>query len=96
MNEIDYRVDESRKEEFYESVKQFLPCIDKDSMSPDMSGIRPQLRYPNRGDFKDFIIAHEDSKGLPGFVNLIGIESPGLTASPYIAHYVANILKSFL
>jgi L-2-hydroxyglutarate oxidase LhgO len=93
VEEFDYRVNESKKDEFYESVKQFLPCIDQDSLYPDMAGIRPQLRRPNIGDFKDFIISHEDSKGLPGFINLIGIESPGLTASPYIAKYVADIIK---
>lgn len=93
VKEFDYRVNENKKEEFYESVKQFLPCINKDALYPDMAGIRPQLRCPNRGDFKDFIISHEDSKGLPGFLDLLGVESPGLTASPYIARYVADILN---
>jgi len=56
-----------------------------------MSGIRPRLQRP--GDtFKDFVIRDESDRGLPGMVNLIGIESPGLTASLAIARYVARLL----
>jgi L-2-hydroxyglutarate oxidase LhgO len=56
-----------------------------------MSGIRPKLQ--KKGDPpRDFIIQEESGRGLPGFVNLIGIESPGLTASPAIARYVAEML----
>lgn len=60
-----------------------------------MAGIRPQLCCPNVGEFKDFIISHEDKKGFPGLINLIGIDSPGLTASPFIARYVADIVKKY-
>jgi len=52
-----------------------------------MSGIRPKLQGP--GDpARDFIIREEKALGLPGLINLIGIESPGLTASLAIAGYV--------
>jgi L-2-hydroxyglutarate oxidase LhgO len=55
------------------------------------AGIRPKLQKP--GDtFRDFIIQEESAKGLPGVVNLLGIESPGLTASLAIANYVKGIL----
>ncbi len=96
VGEIDYTVNEDRKNDFYESVKEFLPSLEEDDLSPDMAGIRPQLRYPNSGDFRDFIIEHEDSKGLPGLINLVGIESPGLTASPYIGKYVADMVEKIL
>jgi len=56
-----------------------------------MCGIRPKLQSKN-GSFVDFVIVHEKEKGLEGFVNLIGIESPGLTASPAIARYVESLL----
>jgi L-2-hydroxyglutarate oxidase LhgO len=56
-----------------------------------MTGIRPKLQRP--GDpARDFIIEEESSRGLPGVINLIGIESPGLTASPAIARHVAALL----
>ena len=42
---------------------------------------------------RDFVIAEESARGLPGFVNLLGIESPGLTAAPAIADYVATLLR---
>jgi len=90
--EIDYRVDETQKEVFYESVKGFLPFLELADLEPDFAGIRPKLQGPEEA-FRDFVIAHEDKKGLPGLINLIGIESPGLTAYPAIARYVARIVR---
>ncbi len=58
---------------------------------PDTCGIRPKLQS-NNGLAQDFIIVHEKERGLEGFVNLIGMESPGLTASPAIARYVEKLL----
>jgi len=78
-----YKVDAKKGEKFYEAAVKFLPFIKREDISPDMSGIRPKLQ--GRGEsFRDFII----SEDLPGFINLIGIESPGLTAAPAIARYV--------
>lgn len=89
----DYVVDGSLGESFYRSVKMFLPFIEANDISPDTAGIRPKLQ-PEDGPFRDFVIKEESDKGLGGFVNLIGIESPGLTASLAIAEYVAQILKT--
>lgn len=91
VDRIDYTVDHSQKKAFYESVVRFLPFIEYDDIEPDQSGIRPKLHAAD-GSFRDFIIRHEIDNGLPGFINLIGIESPGLTASPSIARYVAGIV----
>ena len=55
------------------------------------AGIRPKLAGPGEG-FRDFVVAEESAAGLPGFVNLLGIESPGLTAAPAIAERVAELL----
>jgi L-2-hydroxyglutarate oxidase LhgO len=86
---FDYSVDNNRKEMFVHAIKKILPHIAEEDITPDMCGIRPKLQ--RRGERqKDFVIAHERDKGLEGFVNLIGIESPGLTASPAIARYVEN------
>lgn len=95
IDRIDYTVDYSQKRVFYESVVGFLPFIEYDDIEPDMSGIRPKLYAPD-GGFRDFIIKHEIDKGLPGFINLIGIESPGLTACPAIAKYVARMVDEIL
>lgn len=92
VNEIDYKVDESQKGAFYDSVKSFLPFIEYGDLEPDMAGIRPKLAGPGEG-FRDFVIRHEQDKGLPGLINLIGIESPGLTSSPAIAELVEGLVK---
>lgn len=91
----DYSVDPLRRFKFYDSVSKFIPFISEDDLSMDISGIRPKLQEPG-GDFRDFMISDEDEKGFPGFINLIGIESPGLTASLAISGYVKDkVLRYF-
>jgi L-2-hydroxyglutarate oxidase LhgO len=90
-NKENYDVDKSKQKEFYDSVKKFAPFIEMPDIYPDMSGIRPKLEGPGDG-FKDFVIKEESDNGLPGFINLIGIESPGLTACLAIAKYVGQLL----
>ncbi len=85
----DYKVNASKREEFYEAAVRFLPFIHREDIVPDMSGIRPKLQRPGES-FRDFVI-NED---LPGFINLVGIESPGLTAAPAIARYVKKLLNN--
>jgi L-2-hydroxyglutarate oxidase LhgO len=88
---LDYRVAEEKQQSFAESIRRILPAITDDDISPDMSGIRPKLQKKGK-PVRDFVIVHETKRNLPGFVNLIGIESPGLTASPAIARYVEKLL----
>lgn len=85
----DYMVSESKKEIFLKSAGQFLPFLTLDDLSPDFAGIRPKLQGPGEG-FRDFEIFFDP----PGALHLIGIESPGLTASPAIAHYASKLLRS--
>jgi L-2-hydroxyglutarate oxidase LhgO len=88
----DYYVPESLKFKFFESAFRYLKNLELDDISADQSGIRPKLQ--GKGEpVRDFIICEESEKGFPGFVNLIGIESPGLTASLAIAKYVEKLLK---
>lgn len=95
VGEIDYGVDDSQQGVFYDSVKAFLPFIEEDDLAPEMAGIRPKLAGPGEG-FRDFVIRHEADRGLPGLINLVGIESPGLTASPAIAEYVGSMVDEIL
>jgi len=88
----DYSVSAKNQKLFHNSVKKLLPFIDYDDITPEMAGVRPKLQEPG-GTFRDFVIREESNKGLQGFINLIGIESPGLTASPTIADYVYSIVK---
>ena len=50
----------------------------------------------NGEGFRDFIISHEIEKGFEGLINLVGIESPGITASLAIARHVASIIKDII
>lgn len=88
---LDYSVSEKKQHAFAESIRRILPTINDEDISPDMSGIRPKLQKEGEPP-RDFVIVHEKERGLTGFVNLIGIESPGLTASPAIARYVERLL----
>ena len=92
---IDYKVDEAQKEAFYKSVKRFFPVVELEDLEPEFAGIRPKLQAPGEA-FRDFVIAHEEKAGFPGLINLIGIESPGLTASLAIAQHVGKAAKKFL
>jgi len=89
---IDYDVDEGAKTEFHKSVVGFLSFLKEDDLMPDTAGIRPKLQGPDE-TFRDFVIKEESDLGLPGFINLIGIESPGLTSSPSIARLVSDKLR---
>ena len=86
----DYSIDASHRRVFWEAASRYLPDLKEEDLSPDTAGIRPKLAAD--GTFRDFVIAEESARGLPGLVNLIGIESPGLTASPAIAERVAELV----
>jgi L-2-hydroxyglutarate oxidase LhgO len=86
-----YHFDEHRKEQFFQSVVKYFPFLERDDLSPDQVGVRPKLQAPGEPP-KDFIIAEESKRGLPGLINLIGIESPGLTCAREIAREVTKFL----
>lgn len=88
---LDYRVDESRRAAFGEAVRHLVPAIRDEDLEPDIAGMRAKLQGPGDPP-RDFVIAEESGRGLPGLVNVVGIDSPGLTASPAIAEHVASLL----
>lgn len=95
VDSVDYAVDESSKADFYQAAHRYLPGIKMDDLVPDFAGIRPKLQGPNE-KFRDFVIKEESDRGLPGLINLLGIESPGLTAAPAIAGKVAGMVREKL
>ncbi|MBT3362121.1 MAG: NAD(P)/FAD-dependent oxidoreductase [Chloroflexi bacterium] len=95
VDTVEYSVDVGKKQMFYDSAKTFLPFVDYDDLEPEMAGMRPKLQGPGQ-EYRDFVIKDEADIGLPGLINLIGIESPGLTASPAIAKYVENLVSPYL
>ncbi|MCM8829392.1 MAG: NAD(P)/FAD-dependent oxidoreductase [Candidatus Omnitrophica bacterium] len=82
-----FKPDEKKRGFFYQQIKKFIPDIEIDDLVPESYGIRPKLQKQGE-DFKDFIIKEE----LPNFINLIGIDSPGLTSCLAIARYVEDLL----
>ena len=96
VDEVNYKVDDSRKKAFGESsIMKALPFIEPSDLDPETSGIMAMLQGQGEG-FQDFVIRHEYDRGLPGFINLVGIESPGLTSSPAIARYVSHLVNEIL
>ncbi len=93
LEEIDYRFDEARKAKFVKAIKTYYPDLDPDRLQPGYTGIRPKLAGPGMG-FADFRIDGPPEHGIPGLVNLFGIESPGLTAALAIAETVAAMLPA--
>jgi len=85
-------VDSSHAHAFFENTRDLLPFLREEDLMPDMAGIRPKLNRPG-GSFRDFVISHEADRGLDGLVNLVGIESPGLTSCLAIGNHVEKLLK---
>lgn len=88
LNRFDYSVNANRAERFYPEIRKYYPDLRDGSLQPSYAGIRPKLSGPRQSPI-DFVIQGEDTHGVPGLVNLFGIESPGLTSSMAIAEYVA-------
>lgn len=95
VNILDYRVDEKKRTVFHRAVRRYLPSLPEEALHPDTCGIRPKLQGPDDPP-RDFVIQNGASWGLPGFINLIGIDSPGLTASLAIADEVAAEVESLI
>ncbi len=77
---VDYAVDPRRCDSFYAAVRRYWPGLRDDALQPGYAGIRPKISGPNEAA-ADFVVQGREAHGIPGLVNMYGIESPGLTAS---------------
>ena len=84
VERLDYTVDPARAERFYDAVRAYWPDLPDGSIMPGYSGIRPKL-YRSGAAQADFEVEGPAHHGVDGLVNLLGIESPGLTASLSLA-----------
>ncbi len=89
IDQIDYSVNAARAPLFYEAIRRYWPKLADGALMPDYTGIRPKLHGPGEPQ-PDFRIESEKEHGLAGLVNLLGIESPGLTSSMAIGDYAAS------
>ena len=92
VDSIDYEVPSERAAAFKDAVARYWSGPEIENLIPDTSGIRPKLTGPE-GGFRDFVIKEEKENGFPNWINCIGIESPGLTASSAIAERVAGFIE---
>lgn len=92
VDEIDYRVDPSRADDFYADVRRYWPGLPGGALQPAYSGIRPKIHGPGE-PAPDFSIQGPCEHGVVGLVNLFGIESPGLTSCLALADEVLARLE---
>jgi L-2-hydroxyglutarate oxidase LhgO len=87
----DLLVDLSRGDAFYAEVRKYWPALRDGALAPGYAGIRPKIHGPSE-PARDFMIQGPAVHGIPGLVNLFGIESPGLTSALAIAQHVAQLI----
>ena len=90
VDEVDYSINDSNKKIFLTHINKYLD-LPADALTEDFAGIRPKIQAPGEPS-QDFIIENEKEQGFDNFINLIGIESPGLTSSLAIAEYVSELI----
>ena len=88
---IDYAVSPALPAQFAPRIATYWPRVTAEMLTPAYSGVRPKIGGPKDPN-ADFRIEGPATHGLPGLVNLFGIESPGLTASLAIAEKVKGML----
>ena len=91
VKHLDYKFENNAKKRFIKSINSYWPDLDPEKLQEDYVGIRPKIQKKSES-MKDFIISGPKDHNLRGFVNLQGIESPGVTSSLAIAKYVGNLV----
>ncbi|HUB14005.1 MAG TPA: NAD(P)/FAD-dependent oxidoreductase [Acetobacteraceae bacterium] len=90
VDAIDYTVDPARADSFYAAVRKYWPALQDGALQPGYCGIRPKT-VPRGAAAQDFVVQGPPAHGVPGLINLFGIESPGLTASLALAECVLEV-----
>ncbi|MBL6615719.1 MAG: NAD(P)/FAD-dependent oxidoreductase [Reyranella sp.] len=90
---IEYTVDPHRADKFYAAVRKYWPSLKDGALQPGYAGIRPKI-VPQGAPGQDFVMQGPADHGVPGLVNLFGIESPGLTASLALAEQVRALVST--
>jgi L-2-hydroxyglutarate oxidase LhgO len=88
---IDYTFDDANRPAFIEAIRRYYPDLDETRLQPGYTGIRPKLGDASQAN-ADFRVMGPRDHGEAGVVHLLGIESPGLTASLALAEDVAAML----
>ncbi len=91
IDAIDYAFDTSHRADFVAAIRRYYPNLDESRLHPSYTGIRPKI-VPAGERASDFRIDSPADHGIKGLINLLGIESPGMTAALAIAERVSNII----
>jgi L-2-hydroxyglutarate oxidase LhgO len=89
--QVDMRVDPTRAAAFEQSVRRFWPELPADALMPGFCGLRPKIHGPGE-PLRDFVVQGVADHGVPGLVQLFGIESPGLTSCIALARHTLKLL----
>jgi L-2-hydroxyglutarate oxidase LhgO len=92
IERIDYDVDPRRADGFYAAIRDYWPGLRDGQLAPGYAGIRPKIVGPSE-KAADFVVSGPRDHGIPGLVNLFGIESPGLTAALALADEVRELVR---
>ncbi|NNU80315.1 NAD(P)/FAD-dependent oxidoreductase [Halovulum dunhuangense] len=91
IDRVDYSVDPDRAARFYDAIRSYWPGLADGALQPSYAGVRPKTAGPG-GTPTDFMLQGPQAHGVPGLVNLFGIESPGLTSALSLADEVMTLL----
>lgn len=92
VDQCNYQVNSRRGESFYAAIREYWPTLPEGALQPGYAGIRPKLVGAD-AKAADFVIESEKDHGVTGLVNLLGIESPGLTSSLALAQLVTSMSR---
>jgi glycerol-3-phosphate dehydrogenase len=80
--------------DFVRGAKPLLPEVEEADLQLGFSGLRPKLVPPGGKGYADFVITRDAN--VPQAIHLVGMESPGLTAAPGVAGYVAKMVEEMM
>ncbi len=89
-----YERDRMTVAEFAADARTMLPELQESDLQLAYTGLRPKLLPKGTEGFVDFVI--EPDREVPQVIQLVGMESPGLTAAPAIAQHVLGLVKNIL
>lgn len=93
VHTIDYRLDDTRADSFYDVIRKYWPALPDGALQPGYTGIRPKITGAGMAA-ADFMVHGPANHGVDGLVHMLGIESPGLTACLALARHVGAMLAS--
>jgi L-2-hydroxyglutarate oxidase LhgO len=93
VERLDYDVDPRRAADFYAAIRSYWPALPDGALQPGYAGIRPKLQAKGESA-RDFMVQGPRDHGIPGLINLYGIESPGLTAALALAEHAADLAEA--